>query len=253
MERLRSLDRYQKGILVLLTLMLVVFSIAYPVISSRVGFEYMDTILIPEEQNGNTVYSGKIRGEEVVFTVMGDSCLAFRYGDKTYGPYTVKADPTAIPEEHPWASEMTGVEIRRGEDVLFRGGYFMVGDNYVLHHENGDLQMTVTIALGDGTVAYGDRDSLDLVEPSLETIMTLLGGPKLTSKGQWQAWFLGVFLSVATAVSMLFADELFRWNLAFQIRNVERAEPTEWEIAGRYISWTVMTIMALFIYIVGLL
>ena len=51
---------------------------------------------------------------------------------------------------------------------------------------------------------------------------------------------------------MLFADELFRWNLAFQIRNVEKAEPSDWEIAQRYIAWTAMTIMALILFIMGL-
>ena len=51
---------------------------------------------------------------------------------------------------------------------------------------------------------------------------------------------------------MLFADELFRWNLAFQIRNVDHAEPSEWEIASRYLGWTVLTIMALVLYIMGL-
>ena len=47
-------------------------------------------------------------------------------------------------------------------------------------------------------------------------------------------------------------DELFRWNLAFQIRNVENAEPSDWEIAGRYSGWTGMVIMALVIFIMGL-
>jgi hypothetical protein len=55
-----------------------------------------------------------------------------------------------------------------------------------------------------------------------------------------------------TAVSILFADELFRWNLAFQIRNADRAEPSDWEIAGRYIGWTALTIMALVLYVMGL-
>ena len=46
--------------------------------------------------------------------------------------------------------------------------------------------------------------------------------------------FVAVFICVLNAVSILFADELFRWNLAFQIRNVDHAEPSDLEIAGRY-------------------
>ena len=54
------------------------------------------------------------------------------------------------------------------------------------------------------------------------------------------------------AVSILYADELFRWDLSFQIQNAETAEPSEWEMMKRYLSWTVLTIMLLVLYIVGL-
>ena len=47
-------------------------------------------------------------------------------------------------------------------------------------------------------------------------------------------------------------DELFRWNLSFSIRHPERAEPSDWEIAGRYISWTALAVMALAVFISGL-
>ena len=53
-------------------------------------------------------------------------------------------------------------------------------------------------------------------------------------------------------VSVLFADELFRFNLAFRIRDADRAEPSEWEIAGRYISWAVLPVVALALLIGGL-
>ena len=57
---------------------------------------------------------------------------------------------------------------------------------------------------------------------------------------------------IVTAISILFADELFRWNLSFQIRDADRAEPSDWEIATRYIAWTVMPVMAMVIFIAGL-
>lgn len=73
-----------------------------------------------------------------------------------------------------------------------------------------------------------------------------------THKGDWQIWFYGMIISMITVVSILFADELFRNNLAFQIRNADCAEPSEWEIASRYIGWTIMPILAFIIYIIGL-
>ena len=61
-----------------------------------------------------------------------------------------------------------------------------------------------------------------------------------------------MFLCILTAFSILFADELFRWNLALRIQNADRAEPSDWEIAGRYISWTLLPVIAMFVFIEGL-
>ena len=61
-----------------------------------------------------------------------------------------------------------------------------------------------------------------------------------------------MLICAATVVSVLFADELFRFNLAFRIRDAARAEPSEWEIAGRYISWAVLPVVALALLIGGL-
>ncbi len=90
------------------------------------------------------------------------------------------------------------------------------------------------------------------MEPSALNIYELINGPELTHKGEMFAWFGGAFICIINALTILFVDELFRWNLAFQIRNVENVEPSDWEIAGRYIGWTGMVIMALVIFIMGL-
>ena len=61
-----------------------------------------------------------------------------------------------------------------------------------------------------------------------------------------------MFISLLNAGSILYADELFRWDLSFQIQNAETAEPSDWELMKRYLGWMVFTIMVLVIYIVGL-
>ena len=61
-----------------------------------------------------------------------------------------------------------------------------------------------------------------------------------------------LLLCIVTIVSLLFADELFRWNLSFQIQDADQAEPSDWEITKRYISWTALPIMAMVVFIVGL-
>ena len=65
-------------------------------------------------------------------------------------------------------------------------------------------------------------------------------------------WFYGVLACILTAVSVLFADELFRWGMSFHIQNAELAEPSELEIAGRYIAWTVLPFLAMALFIAGL-
>lgn len=256
MERIKGLDRYQKGILLLLIAMIVVFGVVYSVVSSRVGYLYNDVILVPSEENGNTIYSGAIKGQECFFTVTPEKTVTFHYGEKIYGPYTAKEDPTAIPEDDISSELMTGIEVKDGEDVIFRGGVLEMGgsDSYwmLVNEDGSNTSFAFTAVMSDGTVVDGDGNAVDPMEPSVSDILHLMDGPELTKKGQWLAWFLGIFVSASTAVSILFADELFRWNLRFQIRNVERAEPSDWEIAGRYIGWTGLTIMALVLYVMGL-
>lgn len=253
MERMKELNRYQKGILILLIAMLVIFTVLYFVTSSRVGFEYMDIILCPTNEGGNTIYSGTIRGEQAAFTVTADKTVTFTCGDKVYGPFIAREDASAVPDDRAEGGYMTGVEIRQGEKVFFRGGVFRSGEDLILFDEDGGHNsLTITAVMNDGTVVDSEGNVVDQMAPNAATILRLMDGPELTSKGEWTAWFLGLFISIITAVSILFADELFRWNLAFQIRNVDRAEPSDWELAGRYIGWTILPILALGIYIMGL-
>mgnify|MGYP006974402230 FL=1 len=93
---------------------------------------------------------------------------------------------------------------------------------------------------------------IDRMEPSASTIYELLNEPELTHKGESYVWFGAVFICILNALTILFADELFRWDLAFRIRNIDNAEPSDLEIAGRYIGWTAMTIMALVVFLMGL-
>ena len=58
-----------------------------------------------------------------------------------------------------------------------------------------------------------------------------MNDPELTHKGDWSVWFGAVFICILNIFYILFADKLFRWNLAFQIRNASYAEPSDWEIA----------------------
>lgn len=254
MDRIRALNRYQKTILILLAVMLVGFTVLYAVTYSRLGIDYGGHILVPQEKNGTTVYSGRIRGEDAVITVTGGQTVTIQCGDRVYGPYTAREDPTAVPEDSELASYMTGVEIREGDKIFFRGGVYEFGGGLMTMDEDGSFGgFTITYSHGDGIERDMNGNPVDQMKPTATAILELLRGPELTRKGEWMAWLMGSVLSALTAVSILFADELFRWNLSFRVRDPEYAEPTDWEIAQRYISWTVLPVFALVVYVMGLL
>ena len=253
MERIKNLNLYQKGVLVFMIIISLIFSVVYSRTISKVGFEYKDTIFVPSQDNGSTMYSGKIQGQQALFIMSEDKTVVFHYGDKTYGPYTVKEDPTAIPKDEEFREEMTGVELYNGEKLLFRGGILKFGDNTMLYNEDGTVEsFGISYVTSYGVELDENGNEIDPIEPSASDILELMNDPELTHKGEWLTWLEGAFICILNALSILFADELFRWNLAFQIRDVEKAEPSDWEIAGRYIGWTVMAIMALVLFIVGL-
>lgn len=253
MERIKSLNGYQKGLLIFMIAMTLLFAIIYPKTIARVGYRYNDVILVPVQENGKTIYTGKIQGKQAQFIVAKDNSVVFQYGDKTYGTYTIKEDPTAIPKDKELAQEMTGVEIRNGDELLFRGGVWEEGEFCWLYNEDGTLDsLGFSVYTSNGIEMDENGNVIDRMEPSAADIYELLNEPELTHKGEAFVWFEAVFICILNTLSILFADELFRWNLAFQIRNVDNAEPSDWEIAGRYIGWTIMAIMTLVLFIMGL-
>ena len=246
MGKLRALNTYQKFILVVLMGMILAFSAAYPIVMSREGFEYGGSLLIRSEENGNTVYSGRLRGAPAAFTVASDNTVGFRYGDTTYGPYAAKEDPTAVTDALPAEfsrSETVGVELRCGEEVIFRGSKVRFGSGFLLFDENGERERPIT-----------DLDTREeRMAPSVYTVLELMDGPELTHRGHALGWFGGTAVCLLTGIGILFADELFRWGLKFMIADPEHAEPADWELARRHISWTILPILALIVYLTALI
>lgn len=254
MEKIKRLGLYQKMILLFLTVLVIVFSLLYSSADKKEGFPYQNKILTPKQENGSTLYSGKIKGEHAVFTVFEDNTVKFRYGDKLYGPYIVKEDSSAIPKDHSLRASMIGVEVYDNKELIFRGGVLDSDDELWLFDEDGEFDTTSIgfVTTMDGIVVDENGNEIDEMEPPVSVILDLISEPKLTNKGNWVIWVEAVILSIFTAISILFADEIFRWNLAFRIRNVEQAEPSEWEITSRYIVWTVLPILITIFFVMGL-
>ena len=251
MERIRSLGRYQKGILILMAAMVLLFTALYPIVLSREGFLYRDALLIPSEEGGNTVYAGKIEGQPASFTLYDDRSVQFQYGDATYGPYTAAEAPDAL-QNLDLGDGAVGVELRCGEELVFRGGVLRQGDQLWLYTEDGSVYTDIGVMTSGGFIFNEEGEVIDPNEPSVSDLLMVMAGPPLTHKGSWFGWVTGLITCILTAVDILFADELFRLHMAFHISRAEDAEPSDWEIAGRYIGWTVMPVIALVLFIIGL-
>ena len=153
MEKIKNLNSCQKGIILLMILMSAVFAVIYPITISKAGYLYNDTILVPSYENRATAYSGKIDGELAKFIVSEDKSVVLQYGDKAYGPYTMRKDPSAVPKTEESEGYMTGIEIRNSDQVVFRGGASYPGDRYWLFDENGDFN--------GFHITYTDSDGLE--------------------------------------------------------------------------------------------
>lgn len=130
-----------------------------------------------------TVYSGKLRGEAARFTVHADKSVEFQYGDKIYGPYTVTEDPDARPDSE-LSRYLTGVEVRCGDTILFRGGVMENGGETLLYHEDGSIDLDLSItATSSGVTLDENGNEVDPMELSARTILELTEGPELQHKG----------------------------------------------------------------------
>lgn len=253
-QKIKDLNWYQKGILLLLLVLIPVYAVIYHVSISRVGVLYNDKIFVPAEESGATVYSGRLDGKPAEITVTNDkTAVTFRCGDTVYGPYTIEEDPSALADIEFCPSDMRGVALYDGETLLFRGGFWPSGEFTQLYRADGspDLQMGL-YAVENGVWKDADGNAVDPMKPDAADILRIALAPELTHKGDWLVWFGAVCISLLNAATILYADELFRWNLSFQIQNAEKAEPSEWEMLSRYLGWTVLTILAFIVYILGL-
>lgn len=246
MIHIKNLNPYDKCVLLLLAVMLVFFTPIYAVVSSREGFEYKDTVLYPSVEGNTTVYSGKLNGKEINFTVGSDKAVTFQYGDKTYGPYIIREDSSAIPKGLPNAESMTGVEILVGEIVYFRGGMRVtVGGKRSLYGQ-GDFSNANYQGISYNTAGF------DSMAPAPVTILELADGPQLTTRGDWSNWLRCVLASVLMAIGILRDKKLVRSNQSSQIRDVKNLGSSERAFVIRYIGLTCVSVLILIVYIAGL-
>ena len=260
MKRIKDLDIFQQGLLAAMAVMVLVFSVLYPIALCRKGIEFRNALLVRHAENGTTVYSGRVNDQDTSFTVSPDGTIFYRHGSAEYGPYTVREDPTAIPKDDDMAAVMTGLEIRLGDEVVFRGGASTIHGFLMLTDENGNgplMDDNMVIPYGNSTIKDGmlydvNGKMVDNAAPSVSSIVNLFLGPKLTHKGVWELWLFGVLLCVLNVFLILYADELFRIGANRWLRNGEDAEPSDWAKDQLFYARCGLAVCALILFIIGL-
>ena len=259
MERIREMGKYQRGVLFLTLAMIVIFTILYPLLYPRVGFmcnndyAYSTTFLEMRQEGEVTVYEGWVEGKKLTFRIEEADTLVCYYADKTYGPFTVRRDPTAKPNTLTNKPNLVGVEILEGEEVFFRGGV-LVTDRENMYMKLYDEEF---YSYNPGEIILGNSSTVnvktDPIKPKEATILRLLAGPKLSRAVNWWDWVSGMYFAICTVIYALFADELFRFRMSFRVSNAENLYPSDWEIASRYIGWTACAAIALYFFVKGLI
>ena len=255
MERFRKLSNFQKLLLIAQAVMVLVFSVLYAVTVRREGFAYEDGLLMRSEENGDILWSGTVGGRNAVFTVHPDRTVEYRVGDSSYGPYEVREDPSAVPKGHALSASMTGIEIYRGETRLFRGGLLHQHDekgSISLYREDRMPEFELQISAPGAIVVHQEGEITYYKEPGPYAIAQLVYGPPLWHYGNLSFWVGGMIICLMTALAVFFWEDIFRWNLKRSFRNAEGVEPSELLSASRSLSWSAMTLAALFLFIFGL-
>ncbi len=244
MKQKNKLSRVQQVFLIIAAAVFVFFTAVYGIINSRPGFEYMGVFLTPKEEDGTTVYSGKIKGVEISFTKDADGRVFYQYGPSKYGPYTLSEDPEAVPQITA-RERYTGIEIRDEYAVVFRGGIMKYDGrfDYIVYRDDGTFVSSLEIVSMEEP-AKG---------PSEYALIDMFMGPALKTRGEWYLWFIATFIDGLAVIEIVFAEAIFRRRMMFMIREPENAEPSDFEMFQRYLSWLLTIGVSAAFYISGLM
>ena len=139
----------------------------------------------------------------------------------------------------------------RGEDLLFRGAFYEPDGGRTLLFEDGSTAGFFNSSNSDN-VYYDFTQEPNSEEPSAAILVELWAGPVLTHRGHWSFWVMGTVFSALLALWILYAEKLVRQQLAYVVREPEKAEPSEWMLTRQRIGWVLWTILDFVIYSWGL-
>ncbi|MBD5133245.1 MAG: hypothetical protein HDT38_02055 [Clostridiales bacterium] len=243
-ERWEEMDRGRRIILLIHPVLLILSVALCLTLGRQQMVSYRNGYLRYEQEGDAAVYSGKAEGYAVKYVVSSESTVEFWLDGALDSAYTVTEDPTAVPQTEDTVRHdpdfFTGVEIRKGDEVWFRGAYSPYSSYWLLDEEGNDLAISIS---------FGAESSKP--EPTPGVILRFAQGPEVSTRGRLEFILLGLLLGAMCLATLLFEDQLFRWNLAFRVQDPYGAEPSEWELFSRWMGWIALTAVAVWVYALG--
>lgn len=251
-ETWREMSLLRRVLLAILAAMILGFGIATPFVSARKGIAYGDTLLYAAREGEVRRYTGRIDGRRAEFTVTPEGTVEYRWGEEAYGPYQVVEDPSASPKGSMAAWNLPGIEIRRGDEVLFRGGFYDGGWS-TLYGEDGEPFNFLSITATSGGKVYDSNGKeltqRDLHEPGLSIVAELaLREPELTHRGSFALYLLVTLLAAFNMFQICFPGLMFRWSILWHVKDPYAAEPSDFYIFMEQAEWVILTVVAAVLY-----
>lgn len=247
-ERWEEMSRGRRIILLIHPILFALSLILFLTLGQQQVVSYGNGYLRYEQQGDAAVYSGKADGHKVKYVVSPGSVMEYWLDGALDSTYTVTEDPSAIPQTEETARHdpdfFTGVEIRKGDKVWFRGAYSPYSSYWLLDEEGH----TLTISFSFSPAIEGTAPES---APQPGTILRFIHTPETSPRHHLDFILWGLLLSAICLVSLLFEDQLFRWDLYFRVRDPYSAEPSAWELFSRWAGWVIMTGVAALAYALG--
>lgn len=243
-----EMSRYRRVLLLVMAAEILVFFIANVLAFLRPGLEYQDALLYPRTEGELQIYQGKVDGETARFTVTPGGEVSYQWGEYTYGPYQITEDPSAVPDGYEGSQ---GIEIRLGDEVLFRGCY-LPSSTFPLIQEDGEsLWEDSNIYMISGEKIWRNGQEIterEYREPSLSALARVALGTELTRQGNILLYLLITVLAVFNVLQICFPGLFFRRYIRWRVRDPELAEPSDFYIAMERMEWVVIAIVCLVLY-----
>ena len=243
-----EMSRYRRVLLLVMAAEILVFFIANVLAFLRPGLEYQDTLLYPRTEGELQIYQGRVDGETARFTVTPGGEVSYQWGEYTYGPYQITEDPATVPDGYEGSQ---GIEIRLGDEVLFRGCY-LPSSTFPLIQEDGEsLWEDSNIYMISGEKIWRNGQEIterEYREPSLSALARVALGTELTRQGNILLYLLITVLAVFNVLQICFPGLFFRRYIRWRVRDPELAEPSDFYIAMERMEWVVIAIVCLVLY-----